>query len=148
MRRTFRSAVAGSMLVALFAGCSSTESAPSVPTVRQDAAPIQKRVTNIGDRFSVRWVGGITGDERVPGPSATWLDAVITLNDAGVTGRLRDAAGVNPVASRPEISAELGDPGTGLTSAGLDAFVAVEPGTVRAHLDSDRGVLVVKYFRG
>ena len=131
MRRTSLAVVTGSLLAAVLAGCTSTEPTRPEPIVRQDTAPIQKRVKNIGDRFSVRWVGGITGNERVPGPSASWLDAVITLNDTGVLDRLRDAAGVHAVASRPEIPVELGDPGAGVTSAGLNAFVAVEPDTVR-----------------
>lgn len=136
------------VIAAALAGCGPAGTAPPVPAVREDTAPIQKRVTNIGDRFTVRWVGGTLGDERVPGPNASWIDAVVTVGDAAAVSALRAALGPSGVEARPAVAAALGDPGAGMTSAGLDAFVAVEPGTVRAFLQPERGVLVVKYFRG
>lgn len=138
---------AGAVVAAALVGCSPTSPAP-VSTVRTEVAPIQKRVTNIGDRFTVRWVGGIRGNERIPGPNAAWLDAVISVDDEATVRRLRAALGATPAEKRPDVSAALVDPGPGKTSAELDAFVAVEPGTVRAFLYPERGVLVVKYFRG
>lgn len=142
-----RRLLAGALAAIALAGCAPTSPAPE-PIVRTDIAPIQKRVKNIGDRFTARWVGGIFGNERVPGPNATWLDAVVVVDDPGVVRGLSAAAGDATADGRPELSEALGDPGVGITSAGLDAFVAVEPGTVRAFLYPQRGVLVVKYFRG
>ncbi len=142
-----RRLLAAALAATALAGCAPSSPAPE-PTVRTDIAPIQKRVKNIGDRFTARWVGGIRGDERVPGPNATWLDAVVVVDDPGVVRGLRAAAGDTPAGGRPDVSEALGDPGAGVTSTGLDAYVAVEPGTVRAFLYPERGVLVVKYFRG
>ncbi|MBS4103335.1 hypothetical protein, partial [Tsukamurella paurometabola] len=68
MRRRPGRVVAAMVIAAALAGCGPAGTAPPVPAVREDTAPIQKRVTNIGDRFTVRWVGGTLGDERVPGP--------------------------------------------------------------------------------
>ncbi len=142
-----RRLIAGAVAAVTVVGCAPSSPAPD-SMIRTDTAPIQKRVTNIGDRFTVRWVGGIRGNERVPGPNAAWLDAVISVDDRGTLRGLRVMAGDAPAQERPAISASLEDLGTGLTSAELDAFVAVEPGTVRAFLYPDRGAIVVKYFRG
>ncbi|KXO94149.1 hypothetical protein AXK56_21425 [Tsukamurella pulmonis] len=148
MHASRRSVILGALFVPVVAGCAPSEPAPSAPTVRDEVEPIRKRVKNIGDSFSARWIGRSNADDRNPGPSAVWLDAVIALGDEVVTTRLRDAAGTAPGRSRPELPAVLGDPGVGLTDAGLDAFVAVEPGTVRAFLYPERRLLAVMYFRG
>ncbi|MDP0399838.1 hypothetical protein [Tsukamurella strandjordii] len=153
MRLTVRAAgvVATAMMAGSVLSCGSPSPAPQAePTVvRKDKEPISKRIKNIGENYVVRWVSGSFTNERIPGPNSYWLDASITLRDDEVASGLRAAAGSPVGHETPDVPAEInrsGDPG--ITSAGLNAFVAVEPGTVRAYLYPERGVLVVKYLGG
>lgn len=51
-------------------------------TVRTDRDPIARRFPGLGAFREVRWVGGTLGDDRVPGPSTYFIDAVVTLGPA------------------------------------------------------------------
>ncbi|ADG80586.1 Lipoprotein OS=Tsukamurella paurometabola (strain ATCC 8368 / DSM / CCUG 35730 / CIP 100753/ JCM 10117 / KCTC 9821 / NBRC 16120 / NCIMB 702349 / NCTC 13040)OX=521096 GN=Tpau_4015 PE=4 SV=1 [Tsukamurella paurometabola] len=146
--------VAGVVATAMMAGSLVSCGSSGAPqqdavAVRQDREPIQKRVTNIGEAYRVKWLGDVSGPTTSRSTGSGWIDANIVLRDDEVAARLRDAAGEPVTHEVPDVPAEInrsGDPG--ITSAGLDSYVAVEPGTVRAYLYPERGVLVIKYRGG
>ena len=47
--------------------------------LRTDSDPLTKRYAVLGTPRGVTWVSGTVGDERVPGPSTYWIDAVVVL---------------------------------------------------------------------
>ena len=51
--------------------------------IRHDLAPLTDRFPQLAGAQSATWLSGTLGDERVPGPSTYWIDAVVVLNEAG-----------------------------------------------------------------
>ena len=87
---TARAAVSLAALVSLLAACGPTGEpgvvTPPPPTeLRRDTGPLTSRFPMIGEPSTARWVvwnsaGG--GDERMPGPTVYWINAVVTLRSA------------------------------------------------------------------
>lgn len=118
--------------------------------VRTDTEPIEKRVKNIGERFSVVWAGGLYGDKEVPGPNAVWFQAVIKLNDPEVTRRLVVEVGGNSTSIVPETILAHGalPEGPATASAALNRYVSVDSNTIAAYLYEKQKVLYVRFFKG
>jgi hypothetical protein len=70
----------------LLAGCGRGDevvTTPPPPTqVRHDLGPLTSRFTELGAPESASWVtwNSSSRDDRVPGPSTYWLDAVVRLD--------------------------------------------------------------------
>ncbi len=70
--------------------------------MRTDLEPLTKRFEAIGVPARAVWMSGTTGDERVPGPTTYWIDAVITL-DAETAQMLRSDFGALETDSVPAV---------------------------------------------
>ncbi len=73
-------------LVLTVAGCQSANTTGSDMTsaietaeVRTDREPIADRFPRLGSFVDAHWVGGRLGDDRAPGPSTYFIEAVVTL---------------------------------------------------------------------
>ncbi|WP_156466195.1 hypothetical protein [Janibacter sp. Soil728] len=100
------------VLIALFllAGCGSGGNQPAQKSVdergmRTDLDPLTRRFPAIGDPASAHWQSGTYGDDRVPGPSTRWIDAVVEL-DPEVANRLRLDTGP-PTGTRPDLVPDI-----------------------------------------
>lgn len=147
-RRTFL--VAGAAV--LLAGCTDTRpdrTQPSGPakqgdgTLRTDAGPLLKRFPVLGQPAQVRWMSGTLGDDRVPGPSTYWIDAVVTLAPADAQ-RLRGAAELHDV-SLEVIDGVRAQVPSGRLQGGpaLDAALAAQGWEVHGGLVQGTDVLVL-----
>jgi hypothetical protein len=78
------------LVLLLAAGCAAPPAADPLERaeVRTDPAPITSRFPALGAPLAVTWIGGTLGDDRVPGPSRFFLEAVVALAPADVE-RLR-----------------------------------------------------------
>lgn len=97
MKRRWICAVAVSFGLGVAAGCGFGDAAapPAGPgaaaeaaaesTVRTDREPIEKRFPGLGAFSSVHWLGGTVGDDRVPGPSLYFVEAVVQLAATDLT---------------------------------------------------------------
>lgn len=89
---------------------------------RTDLEPLTSRFAAIGDPTSAIWMSGTTGDDRAPGPSTYWIDAIITL-DPTTADTLRSDFGAVGTDDVPDVVDGLVDQlpaGPWLTSAALD----------------------------
>lgn len=76
-------------------GCTTSQGGTDVTSdpgeMRTDVDPIASRVPQLGDDFTVQWFGGTTGDDRAPGPSTYWVDALVAPS-TGVADLVGDIA--------------------------------------------------------
>lgn len=89
MMRRALSAIAIMLMGFVLAGCGEdtsakvTEPPPAEKSgsgaIRTDLAPLTSRFPDLGSAGSAIWMSGTMGDDRVPGPSTYWIDAVVTL---------------------------------------------------------------------
>lgn len=83
-RRTF--VVGGALLLA---GCTKAPGSTTQGGVekagdgklRHDLEPLVKRLPVLADATAASWASGTLGNDRVPGPSLYWIDAVVELDD-------------------------------------------------------------------
>ena len=69
---------------------------------RHDLAPLTKRFPALGLPTTARWYSGTLGDDRVPGPSSYWIDAVVTLEPSAAKSLATDYA-AEPASTRPNV---------------------------------------------
>jgi hypothetical protein len=123
---------------------SATEAAAE-STVRTDREPIAKRFPGLGAFTAVRWLGGTVGDDRIPGPSRYFVEAVVTLAPDDVA-RLAAGADLAPIADpeppEPLRSFVFGVSGSGgwTGSEQLDAGFAPPAWSAEVALQLDEGV--------
>ena len=89
---------------------------------RTDLEPLTSRFAAIGTPVSAIWMSGTTGDDRIPGPSTYWIDAIVTLDPATATA-LRADSGAVATDDVPEVVDGLVEhlpSGPWLTSDALD----------------------------
>lgn len=93
---------------------------------------------------------GVTGDDRAPGPSTYWIDAVVIL-EPGVAERLREdaslerdpvSAGVGPLDPVPDVAAKVPE-GEPVGSRALNAAFSAEELSIDARLVEGRDVIVL-----
>jgi hypothetical protein len=102
------------LLVALTtAGCSygdttgtDVNSKIDAAEVRTDRDPIATRFPRLGAFTDVRWAGGTLGDDRVPGPSTYFIEAVVNLAPDDVA-RLSGEYELSPAAALPQAPQSL-----------------------------------------
>lgn len=115
--------------------------------LRTDMQPLVKRLPRLSGAPSAQWMSGHLGDDRVPGPTTHWIDAVVALDDATLQEVSAlpglEVAGAPPVVQGLEASMPEGDL---QRSDALDKFFTAAPWYVEAWLaqDSNQVVLLVQ----
>ncbi|OLR91470.1 hypothetical protein BJP25_00880 [Actinokineospora bangkokensis] len=112
--------------------------------LRTDLAPLTKRFPGLADARSAQWMSGTLGDDRVPGPSTYWIDAVVTLPPAKVS---EVTPGTRETTDQPPVVDGLRDDvpeGPYLTSDALNSTFTGQGWFVHAYLakGTDKLVLV------
>lgn len=91
--RIARRFAAAALLMAATASCGTDlpeEGRPTTPSksgtgeFRTDLDPLTKRFPLLAGAEEARWMSGTLGDDRVPGPSTYWIDAIVTLPEPAV----------------------------------------------------------------
>jgi len=70
--------------------------------LRTDSEPLTQRFAMLRSARAVRWMSGLYGQPRNPGPSTYWIDAVVTLNSDQVV-ELSRAHGPTTRVKRPKV---------------------------------------------
>lgn len=70
--------------------------------LRTDVEPLAQRFAMLRTAQAVRWMSGLYGQPRNPGPSTYWIDAVITLNPDQIV-ELSRAHGPTTRVKRPNV---------------------------------------------
>jgi len=143
----------------LLAGCTAEAPTPSREVVAQagtnkmgsgelrtDLAPLATRFEDLADAESARWSSGsLGGDDRVPGPSTSWIDAVVVLPQASYDA-LRAAHEYAESAEAPSVADALAasvPAGPLLVSSDLDQRFALSEGSSDVYLDDATHSLVI-----
>lgn len=91
IRAVLRLVAATALLATTACGTDPAKEEPAMPTksgtgeLRTDLEPLAKRFPLLsGMAEKAEWMSGTLGDDRVPGPSTYWIDAVVTLPAATV----------------------------------------------------------------
>jgi hypothetical protein len=152
-----RAAVLAVALSCVLAGCTSspspdrttasTTSASDSATrsgtgeIRHELGPLTDRFPQLATALSATWMSGTMGDERVPGPSTYWIDAIVVLDEAGYA-ELRalapGEAGSDAEAELPDLDAGLDDalpPGPFVRSSALDDAFSQDGRVTQVFLD-------------
>ena len=133
------------MAAALIAGAAlSGCSTPASEELRTDADPITSRFAQLDGLESVVWLGGTEGDDRAPGPSLYWVDAIVTV-DAAHLATITDGLDLQPVDApdlHDPLGAELPD-GPFVGSPELDAAFSVDTYRSSVAIDVNDGVVVL-----
>jgi hypothetical protein len=136
----------------MLAGCGRGDeqvaATPPPPTgVRHELGPLASRFAQLGTPVSASWVtwnsSGI--DDRVPGPSTYWLDAIVHL-DPVTWLRLKTQYDPTDQGHRPDVQALLRSElskGPFLTSAALDLAFTTPILASYAYLDAATNDLVL-----
>ncbi|RUQ98059.1 hypothetical protein [Labedella endophytica] len=92
--------------------------------VRHDLEPLTDRFIRLDTATAATWMSGTLGDDRVPGPSTYWIDAIVTLDEADYAA-LQSETDAQDTTDSPAVDAgiegELPD-GPFLRSDELDAL--------------------------
>lgn len=119
-------------------------------TVRHDLEPLTSRIPALAAAESATWCSGTLGDDRVPGPTTYWIDAVVVL-PAEVADELRAELALQESSVVPDVVPQL----TGVLPAG--PFLAGDPLDQRfsagtwassAQLEASGAVLVLEIRGG
>lgn len=113
--------------------------------MRTDTDPLISRFPALGQPTSVRWQSGTLGDDRVPGPSTYWIDAVVTL-DPGTADSLRAEYAPAAGGPAPDLVAEVAaaaPSGELIRSDSLDSALSRGGWDVDAWLVEGQDVLVL-----
>ncbi len=112
--------------------------------VRTDPEPITRRFAALGKPQAVSWQSGILGDERVPGPSSYWIDAVVTL-EPQTARKLRTSGALTPI-DAPAVTKTLHGAvpsGPWLGGTDLDRVVSGGGFSARTVIARDADVIVL-----
>lgn len=71
-------AVAGTVLTGCSDNPSNNEREPDPTEMRTDIEPLVGRVPSLGSDFTAQWFSNTTFDQRAPGPSTYWINALVT----------------------------------------------------------------------
>ncbi|MBM7776472.1 hypothetical protein JOD54_006676 [Actinokineospora baliensis] len=83
-----RLAAAALLLLITACGTAAPEKGPAMPTksgtgaLRTDLEPLTKRFPALSSAEAAQWMSGTLGDDRVPGPSTYWIDAIVTVPES------------------------------------------------------------------
>lgn len=93
--------------------------------VRTDLDPLVRRFPALGAPVRASWQSGVLGDERMPGPSSFWIDAIVTLQPE-TAQKLRSSDSLE-AADSPRVTENLRKflpPGPWLSGTDLDRVVS------------------------
>lgn len=113
--------------------------------LHHDLEPLTTRIPALADAISATWTSGTLGDDRAPGPSTYWIDAVVVL-PPDVADRLRTELDLVTAGGVPQVAEVLvGElPASGLlTGPGLDAAFSADGWYSTAYLADDVLVLQI-----
>ncbi|HYZ08753.1 MAG TPA: hypothetical protein VE709_09295 [Pseudonocardiaceae bacterium] len=113
--------------------------------LRTDKEPLTKRFSVLKTPLEVRWMSGTYGNERNPGPSTYWIDAVITL-DGNEINDLTASYSLTPTGQTPSVVDGMKEhlpPGPFQTSDTLNAAFKEGRWWARAYLDPQSNKLVL-----
>jgi hypothetical protein len=140
------------VVIALVTGCGPRDDDPAIPAppteVRHDVDPLTSRFPVLGTPVSASWVtwnSSDPNDRSIPGPSTSWIDAVVHL-DPNVTTNLVAQYVPIPEEKKPDVQQLLRPelpPGPFLTSARLDLAFTTAALASSAFLDPMANVLVL-----
>ena len=123
------------------ASASDSASRSGTGEIRHELGPLTDRFPQLATALSATWMSGTMGDERVPGPSTYWIDAVVVLDEAGYA-ELRalapDEAGSDVGAELPDLDPGLDDalpPGPFVRSSALDDAFSQDGRVTQVFLD-------------
>lgn len=149
IRAARRVSVAAITITLLLSGCTPSAPAPversGTGEVRHDLEPLTDRFPPLADATEATWMSGTLGDERVPGPSTYWIDAVVTLGDADYAA-LRAETDAQSTTDAPAVDAGLEDElpdGPFLRSDALDVLFSPDDYDSDVFLDDDGKTVVV-----
>jgi hypothetical protein len=137
------------------ASASASDSATRSGTgeIRHDLGPLTERFPQLEGATDATWMSGTLGDDRVPGPSTYWIDAVVTLDEASYAA-VRAQAGSTELdedAQLPELDPGLDDvlpSGPFVRSQAIDdAFSVDGRSTVVVLDDATRTVILTSRFQ-
>lgn len=74
--------------------------------VRHDLKPLTDRFALFGPATTATWMSGTLGDDRVPGPSSYWIDAVVTLPETDFEA-LRAQTDAQTTTDTPSVEQDL-----------------------------------------
>lgn len=125
------------------ASASASDSATRSGTgeIRHELGPLTDRFPQLATALSATWMSGTMGDERVPGPSTYWIDAIVVLDETGYA-ELRalapGEAGSDAEAELPDLDSGLDDalpPGPFVRSSALDEAFSQDGRSTQVFLD-------------
>jgi hypothetical protein len=136
------------LLLFVASGCAS-EPRPSVRSgsgeIRHELTPLTDRFPQLSEATAATWMSGTLGDDRMPGPSTYWIDAIVTLDENGYAA-LRSQPGLESTAELPKLDSGL-DPslpaGPFLRSDALDAEFSKDGRSTTVFLDDESRSLVL-----
>jgi hypothetical protein len=136
-------------------GCSTPAPAPgrsSAPAaeksgsgeVRHDLEPLTSRFPQLANAQSATWLSGSLGDDRVPGPSLKWIDAVVTLPASDIAA-MRSLYALAPADAAPRVVEALEPelPASLLAADDLDAAFSTDGFQSRVYLGEATDTLVL-----
>jgi len=136
-------------------GCAAPAPSPSRTTaplaqksgsgeVRHDLDPLTSRFPQLANAQSATWLSGSLGDDRVPGPSLKWIDAVVTLPAADIAA-MRSLYALAPAADAPSVVEALEPelPASLLAADDLDAAFSTDGFQSRVYLGDGTDTLVL-----
>lgn len=151
MTRAARHLVAAALLLLTAAACGTTqpEKGPTMPSksgtgeLRTDLEPLTKRFPLLTEAEKAEWMSGTFGDDRVPGPSTYWIDAIVTL-PRSTLAEIDKGSSENP--TPPEVVEGLRDhlpEGPYLTGPSLDDAFTNDNWSATAYRAKDTNVVVL-----
>lgn len=113
--------------------------------MRHDLEPLTDRFPRLTAATDATWMSGTLGDDRVPGPSTYWIDAVVTLDDSDYAALLTETD-AQPTTETPVLDPGLEDElpdGPFLRSDALDALFSPDEYRSVVFLDDDARTVVL-----
>lgn len=144
-----RLSVAAIAIALLLSGCAPSAPAPAERSgtgeLRHDLKPLTDRLPPLADAAEATWMSGTLGDDRAPGPSTYWIDAVVTLDDTDFAD-LRAEADAQATTEAPTVDPGLDDDvpdGPYLRSDALDELFSPDGYETNVFLDDATHTVIV-----
>jgi hypothetical protein len=151
-RAAHRVSVAAIAIALLLSGCAASTPEPAERSgsgeLRHDLEPLTDRfptLADTADTTDATWMSGTLGDDRVPGPSTYWIDAVVTLDEADYAA-LQAEVDAQPTTDAPDVDAGLEDElpdGPFLRSDALDTLFSPDGYASTVFLDDATRTIVL-----
>ncbi|MBF4635693.1 hypothetical protein ITJ38_14870 [Agreia pratensis] len=139
-------------LLLVVSGCA-TEPQPAVRSgsgeIRHELAPLTDRFPQLSEAAEATWMSGTMGDDRAPGPSTYWIDAIVTFDENGYAA-LRSQSSLESTTELPTLDSGL-DPslpaGPFLRSDTFDAEFSQDGRRTTVFLDDEsRSLVLTSWF--